>query len=45
MFRSRYDNDFAGLIGRTVQIEGEILQFRGSKGSVRIADLKQIKLP
>lgn len=45
MFRSRYGNDFAGLIGKTVQIEGEILQFRGSKGSVRIADLKQIKLP
>ena len=45
MFRSRYGNDFAGLIGKTVQIDGEIQQFRGTKGSVRIVDLKQIKLP
>lgn len=45
MLQKAYGSDFARLTGLTVQIDGEIQQFRGSKGSVRIVDLKQIKLP
>jgi len=44
LFLDHYGRDFAALIGRTVQIEGEVQAFRGTKGSIRILDLKQIKV-
>jgi hypothetical protein len=44
LFLERYGRDFSALIGRTVQIEGEVQPFRGTKGSIRILDLKQMKV-
>ena len=44
LFWDHYGRDFAPLIGRTVQIEGEVQPFRGTKGSIRILDLKQMKI-
>jgi len=44
LFLERYGRDFSALVGRTVQIEGEVQPFRGTKGSIRIMDLKQMKV-
>ena len=44
LFLEHYGRDFSALIGRTVQIEGEVQPFRGTRGSIRILDLKQMKV-
>ena len=44
LFWEHYGRDFAALIGRTVRIEGEVQPFRGTRGSIRILDLKQMKV-
>ena len=44
MFIAKYGRNFAGLVGKPVEMQGEIQQFGKSKGGVRILDLSQVKV-
>ena len=43
MLQSSYGNNFAGLVGRTIEVQGDVQEF-GENAGVRILNMRQVKV-